>query len=134
MLEEYKASDLQYVEEVWHLGNAPVFEDIFQTDYEHNKHASRDAHQAFIAAYRGAFPDVHFTIEDHFVAGDRTVMRWTGRGTHSGELNGLVPTGKEVTITGILISRYADGKVVEQWSEFDELGLLKQLGVVSLPA
>jgi steroid delta-isomerase-like uncharacterized protein len=134
MSEEHKAKDVRFIEEVWHQGDFTVFDETFHTDYQHNKRASGDAHKAFIAVYQDAFPDLRFTIEDHFTAEDRTVIRWTARGTHSGELRGLLPTGKEVAVTGILISRYVDGKIVEQWSEFDELGLLKQLGVVSMPA
>ena len=56
--------------------------------------------------------------------------RWTGRGTHKGELMGIPPTGKQVTVSGITISHVKNGKVVEEWSNWDTLGMLQQLGVV----
>jgi predicted ester cyclase len=61
------------------------------------------------------------------------VTRWTGRGTHSGELMGVPPTGKQVTVTGIDIYRVAGGKLVERWGEFDQMGMMQQLGVVPAP-
>lgn len=55
---------------------------------------------------------------------------WTGRGTHDGELMGIAPTRKETTITGITMSRLQNGKVVEEWTNWDTLGMLQQLGAV----
>jgi hypothetical protein len=65
--------------------------------------------------------------------GDRVVTRWTARGTHRGELMGIPPTGKPVTMTGITINRLEGGKVVEDWTVFDQLGLLQQLGAIPAP-
>jgi predicted ester cyclase len=61
------------------------------------------------------------------------VSRWTGRGTHQAELMGIAPTGKRVTVSSINISRLANGKVVEEWSNWDTLGMLQQLGAVLTP-
>ncbi len=61
------------------------------------------------------------------------VTRWTARATHTGEYQGIAPTGKQFSVTGIDIDRIANGKVVECWPNMDELGLLQQLGVVSTP-
>lgn len=58
------------------------------------------------------------------------VTRWTFRGTHTGELMGIAPTGKQVTVTGISIDRVVGGKIVEEWNEMDDLGMMEQLGVV----
>ncbi len=58
------------------------------------------------------------------------MTRWTVRGTHKGELGGIPPTGKQVTVTGITISRIADGKTVESWWNSDDLGFWQQLGVI----
>jgi predicted ester cyclase len=55
------------------------------------------------------------------------------RGTHEGEFRGIAPTGKQITVTGIGIFRFSDGKVVESWDNFDQLGMMQQLGVVSSP-
>ncbi len=88
---------------------------------------------AFYTGLRAAFPDIHFTIEDQIAAADRVVTRWSARATHSGEFQGIPPTGNAVVVTGIDIDRIADGKVVECWPVVDELGLLHQLGVAPSP-
>ena len=61
------------------------------------------------------------------------MSRWTGRGTHAGDLMGIAPTGKQVTVTGISIQRIANGKIMEEWSTYDMLGMLQQLGVAPMP-
>ena len=86
-----------------------------------------------ISMYRAAFPDLQFTIEDTIAQDDRVVIRWSSRGTHRGELMGLAPTGKVVTVTGISIDRFAEGKIVESWTNWDVLGLMRQLGAAPPP-
>jgi steroid delta-isomerase-like uncharacterized protein len=79
---------------------------------------------------RAAFPDTRMTIEDEIAEGDKVVIRWTIRGTHKGEYMGIAPTGKEVTVTGISVYRIERGKIVEDWSNNDMLGMLQQLGAI----
>jgi steroid delta-isomerase-like uncharacterized protein len=78
--------------------------------------------------YRAAFPDVRITVDDVIAADDKVVLRWHSEGTHRGELAGLAPTGAHGSVTGISIDRWKDGKVVEAWAEWDNLGLARQLG------
>ncbi len=92
-----------------------------------------EAWRQFMAAQFGAFPDLAFTVEDLIAEGDRVAARVTSRGTHAGALMGIPPTGGRVEWTGISITRHAGGKIVEQWGEFDALGLLQQLGAVPQP-
>src|SRR5215467_3273144 len=89
-----------------------------------------EAYQQFISMYLTAFPDARLTLEDVIAEGDKVVTRQTFRGTHRGELMGIAPTGKQVSGTGMVITRIANGKAVEQWANYDDLGLLQQLGVV----
>ncbi len=84
--------------------------------------------KATVSMYRTAFPDVHITVDDVITADDKVVLRWHSEGTHRGELAGLAPTGARGTVTGIGIDRWKDGKVVEAWTEWDNLGLARQLG------
>ena len=86
-----------------------------------------------VKAYRGAFPDIQFTIEDQIAEGDLVTTRWTSRGTNTGSLMGMPPTGKTSTITGIETERLKDGKIAETWGNFDVLSMLTQLGVVPKP-
>jgi steroid delta-isomerase-like uncharacterized protein len=81
-----------------------------------------------VQTYRAAFPDVRMTADDVIAAGDKVAIRWHSEGTHRGELEGLAPTGARGSVTGISIDRWKDGKVVESWTEWDNLGLARQLG------
>ena len=74
--------------------------------------------------------DGHWGIEEMFSAGDRVVVRWTGSGTHVGEVNGIPPTGNKIRVDAITIHRMSDGKIAETWEVWDTLGFLQQLGVV----
>jgi predicted ester cyclase len=77
-----------------------------------------------------SFPDLKFTIDDMIAEGDKVVLRATGSGTNTGAFFGMPPTGKKVTWTGSRFMRFADGKMVSGAAEFDQLGILKQLGVI----
>lgn len=79
-----------------------------------------------------AFPDIHYTIEDLIAEGDRVTVRWTWKGTHTGEFNGIAPTGKTVTNEGMAIFQMRDGKIIRSWILTDRLGFLQSVGV--LPA
>ena len=74
---------------------------------------------------RAAFPDVRITVHDVIAAEDKVVLRWHSEGTHRGELAGLAPTGARGSVSGISIDRWKDGKVVESWSQWDNLGLAR---------
>jgi steroid delta-isomerase-like uncharacterized protein len=79
--------------------------------------------------YRSSIADMHQTIEDMVAEDDKVACRWSGRGTHQGELMGIAATGKAITITGIVIYRIANGKIQEEWDYSDTLGLMQQLGI-----
>ncbi len=81
-----------------------------------------------VQIYRTAFPDVRMTVDDVITAGDKVALRWHSEGTHRGELEGLAPTGNRGSVTGISIDQWRDGKVVESWTEWDNLGLARQVG------
>jgi steroid delta-isomerase-like uncharacterized protein len=85
-----------------------------------------------IAGYREAFPDLAFTIDDIFAAGDKVVMRWTGVGTFQNEFMGLQPTGERGDpVQGMNIDRYdADGKLAETWGQWDTLTLMRDIGAI----
>lgn len=87
-----------------------------------------DVFKRTVGMYRAAFPDVQMIVDDVIAAGDKVVLRWHSEGTHRGELAGLAPTGVRGTVTGISIDRWKDGKLVESWVEWDNLGLARQIG------
>jgi steroid delta-isomerase-like uncharacterized protein len=88
----------------------------------------------YFSSLHAAFPDVHMEVEDMIAEGDKVVARVSVGGTHQGEFMGIAPTGNRVTITGIDILRITDGKVVEHWGKFDDLGMMQQLGVMEQPS
>lgn len=90
----------------------------------------REAFKQTGLAFHAAFPDHRSIIDDQIAEADTVVTRSTFRGTHLNELQGIPPTGKEVTFTQINIHRIANGKIVEVWAMFDQFGLMQQLGVI----
>ena len=93
-----------------------------------------DGFTQMIGMYQTAFPDFNIVIEDMVEDGDRIAFRLTARGTHRGSLGPIAPTGTTVITNAIIINRFADGKCVEEWQSVDEVSLLRQLGVTTLPA
>jgi predicted ester cyclase len=80
-----------------------------------------------------AFPDQKWTIEELIAEGDKVVNRFTWRGTHRGDFLGIAPTGSHVEVKGVVIDRFADGKIADTRIQMDNLGLMQQLGVVPTP-
>jgi steroid delta-isomerase-like uncharacterized protein len=132
--EENKALVRRYVED-WNKRNLAALE-IFAPDYVF--------HGAFPPGFSPdlaggkqlrmalwtAFPDMHATVENLIAEGDKVASRWTLRGTHQGDLMGIPPTGKQVSLTMTSIDRFEAGKCVESWGDADALGFLQQLGAI----
>ena len=123
-------------EELWNKGNLSLADELYTPNYEHHDASSPDfgrgpeSEKKRAALYRTAFPDLQLTIEDIIAEGQTVVARWSCRGTHKGDLSGIAPTGKQVTISGVSIARFTNGKMEEGWVNWDALGLMQQLGVV----
>ena len=132
--EQNKANARRFYEEVWNQGNLAVADELnainFVDESLQPPIRSLEDLKHFVTMYRTAFPDAHFTIEDIIAEGDKVAVRFTATGTHQGDLMGIAPTGKHVTATGISIIRYENGKSMEGWANFDDLGMLQQLGVI----
>ncbi len=130
--EAHKALVREFVEEFWSRGNLDAADHLMTPDaVVHEPVAGTPEHlKAVAAAMRAAFPDWRSTVEEMVVEGDRVVERWTGRGTHQGEFQGIGPTGKSVAVPGVVFYRIADGKIAEFRGQFDRLSLLEQLGVM----
>lgn len=90
-----------------------------------------DGVAATVAVYQESV-DGHWEIEEIFSTADRVVVRWTGSGTHIGEINGIPPTGAKVRVDAISIHRMANGLIDETWEVWDTLSFLQQIGVVAL--
>ena len=136
MSEHNKAIVRRLFTELWNNGNLLVADELFAPNYAHYDPSTPDfgrgpdSEKKRAALYRTAFPDLHLTIEDVIAEGETVMTRWSCRGTHKGDLNGIAPTGKHITITGLTVARVSNGKIVEGYVNWDALGLMQQLGVV----
>jgi predicted ester cyclase len=92
-----------------------------------------EAWTRFLAGFVEAFPDLQLTVEDAVGEGDLVAQRIHFAGTHTGEFQGLPPTNRKVTFSGLELNRFVDGRVAEHWFQMDSLTLLQQLGLVVLP-
>jgi len=137
-LEEKKALARRAVEEIWGKGNKDVVDELYAADFVWHwappgVAPTREGYKQFVAMQFRAFGDVRCITDDVIAEGNKVVVRWTWRATHKGEYMGIPATGKHLEMTGISVSRLVDGKSVEEWGEMNQLGILQQLGIVTLP-
>lgn len=136
MSEQNKTVVRRLFEELWNKGTLPVADELIAPTYTHHDTATPDvgrgpeSEKKRVTMYRNAFADFRLTIEDIIAEGETVMARWTCRGAHKGELNGIAPTGKQISISGVTVARVASGKIVEGWVNWDALSLMQQLGVV----
>jgi steroid delta-isomerase-like uncharacterized protein len=136
--DEKKTIYRRFVEEVINGGNVDIVPELFAEDYEDHSRppgapGGLDGVRMIPAMFRGAFPDLHFTIEEMVAEGDIVATRVTGHGTNDGPFMGMPATGREATWSSLGFFRVRDGKIVEHWGVPDLLGLLTQLGAIAPP-
>ena len=134
MSDQLAASKL-VIEEAFNKGNMAVIDEVCSDGFcAHDPltgDQDREASKASMSMYRGAFPDLHFTIDDAFEAGDKVVIRWTGEGTFENELMGLQPThDRGNPVHGITVDRFEGGKIAESWTQWDTLTFMRDIGAV----
>ena len=132
-IEQNKAIAHRWNDEIWSKGNTAAIDELFAIDfvshYPGEPTPDRESYKQWVTMNFAAFADIHCTIEDMVAEGDKVVLRWIWRFTHSkGDYMGIAPTGKRVTMTGISILRILGGKIVEEWGNSDDLGMMQQLG------
>jgi steroid delta-isomerase-like uncharacterized protein len=132
--QENKVIVLRHWEEVVSKGKLDLIDEIFAPDFVAHE-ADQDIRgpegvRQFILMLRAAFPDLQVTVEDVLAEGDKVVQRWSAHGSHQGELMGLAPSGKRISVAGITISRFEGGKVAEEWELYDMRGMMQQLGAL----
>ena len=136
--EENKAIVRHMTEEFYNQGNVESAERYFADTYVHHDPASphvrdREGLKAVLRSFLSGCPDLHITIDQLLAEGDTVAKRWTYHATHTGDLAGLPPTGKRITMSGLELFRLAGGKIVECWLGYDNLSLMQQLGVIPTP-
>ncbi len=137
--ETNKALVRNFIEEVMNEGKLEALDELcaptytsYSPDYPY-KQMGLEETRGMISMFRTAFPDLQGTIESLVAEGDKVIHCSTFGGTHLGELQGIPPTGKYVTITAMAVTRCEDGKIVEDRGLIDMLGLLQQVGAVPAP-
>ena len=133
--DENKALFRRYIEEVFNKRNVGALDEILSPEFVHHFlppgiTPDRDGMKQFVPQLLAAFDGFHLTIEDMIAEGDRVAARLTMGGIHNGEFIGIAPTGKRITSTEICVQRIKDGRVVESWVEVDQLGMMRQMGVL----
>ena len=137
--EDNKTIVRRLLEEPW-TGNFDIIDQYVDSSYvgydpsQPEPLRGPQAVKEFVQMFLSAYSDGRITVDEQFAEGDMVATRWTGRGTQDGELMGIAPTEKQVTVSGITISKLENGQVVEEWSNWDTLGMLQQLGAVPDPA
>jgi steroid delta-isomerase-like uncharacterized protein len=135
--EENKALVRRWIK-AWNEGNVDDVDGLVSDAYvRHDPNFPEvrgpEQEKQFMAMSLSAFPELHFTIEDLVAEGDKVVARFTMSATHRGELWGIPPTDKQLTLTVVEIFRRAEGRIEEQWVILDALGMMQQLGVIPGP-
>ena len=137
MSEKQEAVVRRMMEEVWNKRKVEAIDTFFTKDYANhdpiNPTNGLEAYRIVVNKYHTAFPDCRLDIDELFSAGDTVVMRWRYSGTQRGQLEGLPPTGRYTTGAGITICRFSGDRIREAFVNWDALGLMQQLGVVTLP-
>jgi steroid delta-isomerase-like uncharacterized protein len=133
--EQNKVIARRAFEEILSQGHFELAEQLYAKDFiNHGIHsnANLEQDQAALKGWHQAFSDVVVTAEKVMAEDDLVTVYWTARGTNTGTGNGLPATGKKAELAGITIWRIVDGKIKEEWSAFDQLSMMQQLGL--LPA
>src|SRR5689334_3777318 len=131
--EQLKALSRRWFEEVWNKKNAAVIEQLAAPDVICHGLAGpngqplrgREGFRRFYEPFRAAFPDVQIAVEDVIVEGDKSAIRFTATGTHTGDgpAPGLAATGRKIRATGLCLVRWQDGRIAEAWNGFDAAGM-----------
>jgi len=136
--EQNKANLRRFIEEGLNKGNMALVDEYIAPDAV--DHAlppglppNREGFKMFFTAFRAAFPDMRYTIDEEIAEGDKVVHRVTGHGTMKGEFQGMPATGKHAAWTEMHIARFVNGKIAEHWANVDQVGMLQQLGLMPAP-
>jgi steroid delta-isomerase-like uncharacterized protein len=124
---------------VWEEGNLGLVDELVGLDYVNhspgipNQPEGPEGIKAVVSMFRAGMPDLRVVIEDVIAEGDKVMMRYRIEGTHEGELFGVPPTGRRVSIESITVERVSGRKIREHWRVTDTLDMMQQLGAIPAP-
>lgn len=135
--EHHKQNARRWFEEVFSQGHLEAIPELISPEYRNHDPnvpggiwAGLEGARALVQTYRAAFPDLKFTITHQIAEGDLVMTRWSATGTHDGPLGPIPASHKLVNITGTNLKRFAGGKAVEEWANFDMMGLMRQISAL----
>ena len=124
-----------WYEELWDNWNTAVADDLLTDDYR--LHApgvpvplDRETTKQVVRMYGNSFPDLKHTVDEVIADGDNVAVRWTVRGTHRSEFQGIAATGNSITLSGLTLHHVTDRRLRETWLVYDNMELLQQIGAV----
>jgi steroid delta-isomerase-like uncharacterized protein len=134
--EQNKSVISSFVEEVINQGRLERADDLVSVHFVEvdplpGQQQGREGLKEVIGAFRTAFPDIHWVIEEMVGEGEKVFSRFTWHGTHRGQFFGIPATGKEITVKGMVVDRVVAGKMVESQILMDGLSMMRQFGVIS---
>jgi steroid delta-isomerase-like uncharacterized protein len=128
----------RFYDEGWNANNLDVYDELVTEDFVDHQAIpglppGRDGFKGLNAMFRSAFPDVWVEIDNVVAEDDKVGCRWTSTATHKGDLFGIPATGNKVEVTATVFYRVEDGRLAEGWINRDDVGLMRQLGVIPSP-
>jgi steroid delta-isomerase-like uncharacterized protein len=135
MSAENKEVAKKFMENCWNRGDMSKIGELVSRDCRYHDPvfpsftSGLEDLKQHISNCRGGFPDLRFTIDDMIAERHEVVLHWTAHGSHKGQFLGMAPTNKSATVTGTSIYKLEKDKIVEQWSDWNLLSLLEQLGL-----
>ena len=138
-MSDNKAVIRSFVEDVINQGqleraNDLVIEDFVELDPLPGQQQGREGLKEVIGAMRAAFPDIHWVLDEMIAEDDKVVSRFTWTGTHRGSFLGITPTGRKVTVKGVVIDRLEASQMADSRILMDTMGMMQQLGVIPAPS
>lgn len=119
---------------IWNQRHLGAVDELYAENFvghdPQNPLQGRDGVKGWVEETMTVAPDFHLDLHETIAEGDMAVTRWTASGTQRGEWRGIPPTNKSFVVTGMTMSKFVDGRIVESWSNSDTLGVLQQLGIV----
>jgi steroid delta-isomerase-like uncharacterized protein len=134
LAEESNKAIMRRFWDIWEQGNIDLLDELLAPDYINHTLATPDLPagpegvKEVVNMFRSAMPDIRVHIEDMIAEGDKVTTRYALEGTHRGELFGVAPTGKYLSIKSITVERVSEGRILEHWRITDELDMMHQIG------
>jgi hypothetical protein len=138
-IEKQNEALVSRVIEALNTRNAGIYQELYAPEYgwyfpsNNPKALTREEEAGFVKLLWVGFPDIHWDVPDLIAHGDRVIFRYVCKGTHTGEYQGLLPTGNRFEIGGVWVGRIVNGKIVEAREDGDVLGWMQQLGMELKP-